>query len=256
MEVIKSYEELEEFIKLQQLARWIIAYDKWDNGDKPARVACATFKDGDQKSNLEYTESCLRYAKNTRLYMKGWRDSATTSPCYAEIMIPGSQEISPIQQMQQMVGTTQQPAFDREELMRDIRNQVKNEYEAKELERKKKELEDERKAINEERNSFMGVMAHYFAPVAQMLAQKAGVPVTGILNAGGEVAADTIKPAGTSPEEQNQEDFTDEEAAELESILLRLKKAEPEYMQLLQRVVELAEAHDSTYTMARGFLLK
>lgn len=255
MEAIKSFQELEEWIKLQQLVRWIISYDKVDSGDKPARVACQAYADKPQEDNLEYTENCLKFAKGQRLYIRGWRsEKATVSPCYAEILIPGSSDYTSMPQpMQQMVGAA--PSIDKDQLMADIRKQIQVEFDAKEIERKRKELDAERKSLDDEKNSFMGVMAHYFAPVAQALMAKAKIPVTGIeQTAGGEVIADTISPA--EQEDSSDDVFTDEEAAELESLLERLKIAEPEYMQLLRRVVELAEAKDGTYTMARGFLLK
>ena len=38
--------------------------------------------------------------------------------------------------------------------------------------------------------------------------------------------------------------------------MARLKKVEPNYLALLESVVEMAESGDATYKMAKGFLLK
>lgn len=256
MEAITNWPKLEQWIRMQNLVRWIISYDKVDAGEKPSRVLCNTFKENNLEENLKYTENCLNYSKGARLYIRGWRsDNGTTSPAYAEIQFGGDEQqgIS-MQAIQQMIGATQaQPSFNKEQLMKDIRQQVENEFERKELERQKKEIEEERKELAEQRNSALGLLANYLAPVAQALAGKISAPITGIQTAGGTVEADAIKPAA---EPEAEDPFSDEEAEELEQLLVRLKSAEPEYMQLLRRVVELAEAHDSTYSMARGFLLK
>ena len=251
MEAITNWSNLEQWIRMQKLVRWIISFDKVEAGDKPSRILCNTFKENTFEENLAYTENCLKYSHGAHLYIRGWRtDGGTVSPAYAEIQFGGDENY--LQQMRQMIGATQQPAIDREQLMSDIRKQVETEFERKELERQRKELEDERKEFRSERDSAMGVLAHYLAPVAQAFAAKIQAPITGIQTAGGAVEADSIKPTGSA---DTEDVFTDEEASELESLLERLKAAEPEYMQLLRRVVELAEAKDSTYTMARGFLL-
>lgn len=254
MEVITNWPKLEQWIRLQRLARWIISFDKVEAGEKPSRILCNTFKENTFEENLSYTENCLSYSHGAHLYIRGWRsDGGTTSPAYAEIQFGGEEGSSILQQMQQMIGATNHN-FDKEQLMADVRKQVENEYERKELERMRKELEEERKELHSEKESAMGILAHYLAPVAQAFVAKMQAPITGIQTAGGTVEADAIKPTGAPSEQEDV--FSDEEAAELETLLERLKAAEPEYLQLLRRVVELAEANDSTYTMARGFLLK
>ena len=70
------------------------------------------------------------------------------------------------------------------------------------------------------------------------------------------------KPEEDPDEKDNQElvdianDFTDEEGEKLTALMSRFKKVEPQYMELIEAVVEMAERGDSTYTMAKGFLIK
>lgn len=223
MEAITNWPQLEQWIRMQRLVRWIISFDKVEAGDKPSRILCNTFKENTFEENLSYTENCLKYSHGAHLYIRGWRtDGGTVSPAYAEIQIGGEDNYSGImQQMQKMIGATQHPAIDRDQLMSDIRKQVETEYERKELERMRKEIEDERKELHSERDSALGVLAHYLAPVAQALAGKLSAPITGIQTAGGTVEADAIHAAAP---EAAEDVFTDEEAAELESLLERLKK--------------------------------
>ena len=255
MDAIKSYQQLEEFIRLHKLVRWMVTYDKTDAGEKPSRLLLNAYKDAPLEENLEYTKNALQYSNGTRLFFKGWRtDTATTAPIYAEIYLAGNDQPYGMlpQQMQQMIGATPS-TFDKDELIKQVKQEMQNEFDRRELERERKQIEEERKSLNEEKNSAMGLLAQYLAPVAQAMASKARVPITGIQTAGGTVEADAIRPTGS--EETEPEIFTDEEAEKLESLLARLKAAEPEYMALLEKVVELAEAHDGTYTMARGILL-
>ena len=49
--------------------------------------------------------------------------------------------------------------------------------------------------------------------------------------------------------------FTDEEEEELYALLAEFKSVEPDYLPMLRKVVEMAKANDTTYQMAKKFLV-
>lgn len=138
-----------------------------------------------------------------------------------------------------------------------IRRRLELDYEKRDFERERKEFERERKEYQEAKDGVIGMLVGYLKPVAEAFLQKRVAGVSG-LDATENVQAARITPTEEEPQEQVQEEeiFTEEESDKLYDLMARFKKAEPQYMQLIESVVNMAEAGDSTYTMARGILLK
>ena len=64
-------------------------------------------------------------------------------------------------------------------------------------------------------------------------------------------------PADGGEQESEQENiFTDEESDKLYELMARFKKVEPQYLELIENVVKMAESGDNMYAMAKNFLLK
>ena len=122
------------------------------------------------------------------------------------------------------------------------------------LEKERKDFEREKKEFEEEKSGVIGSLVNYFAPVAQAMMQKQSLAKV----AGTDVEAERIVPVPEDPDEGNQEtdDLPDDEATQAYDLLKRFRKIEPNYLKLLESVVNMAEAGDSTYTMAKSFLLK
>ena len=257
---LKSIKEVEDWIDRNNLVKWTISMDRPGDADKVCKIICQTNKNDDPDEKKRYTEACLQYAKGTKLYARGWRtESAGNGTFYVEIfLMPDQDSIYPAQ-IQQMIGATQ-PAIDREELAKDIRRQVLNEVAEQRLAEDRKRLDEERKEFREQQDSALGALVHYFGPIGKQVLQNltgGGTAITGTQMAGGEVQADRITPTPSTDEpEEEASAFSDEEAAQIEVLLTRFKAVEPDYMQLLTRVVEMAEAGDSTYNMAKGFLMR
>ena len=137
-------------------------------------------------------------------------------------------------------------------------DEIRAEYEKKEYERLRKELDDDRKRFEDEKASAMGALAHYFAPIGQALLGSrrmvAGVDAERPVHAAPIVAEEHTE--GPDDEKQEEEIFTEEESDKLFELMARFKKAEPDYLKLITRVVEMAESGDGAYTAAKGFLLK
>lgn len=276
--VLTTVDQVQQWIELQRLERWTISADKADSTNQQQKVIAMTMKDQSMEDRIEYTKKALSMFPGMKLYARGFREGTTICPCYAEICIGGAEkeQNTALDQIKQMIGTTMMaPAakpIDEEALAERIRKEVRYEYQEQELERQRKDFEAERKEFNEQKDGVMGLLVHYLAPVAQQLAQNltgGRTHITGVETAGGEVEADAIRPTVATPvadpvaqpaeaeaEEEADSIFSDEEAEQIETLLARLKAAEPRYLEMLQRVVEMAEAGDTTYQMAKGFLLK
>ena len=144
-----------------------------------------------------------------------------------------------------------------------VTKQVRAEMEAQRYRDERAAFEKEKKEFEEEKKSAMGAIVQYLAPVGQMILQKKLMRNVAGVDADGDVHV----PAGNAriipdidPGEQDlvdmANDFTDEEQEKLYDLLARFKKVEPKYMELIEAVVTMAENGDSTYTMAKGFLIK
>ena len=162
------------------------------------------------------------------------------------------------------IGMMQQPV-DESAIEKRIEARLRAEMERKEYERKRADLDTERKQFEEEKNSAMGALIHCFAPIGRTIMQNRGLlrNVAGVDAEAPVHAQRIVADDGTPLREERVEEvteepspFTDEEADKLFELLARFKKAEPEYMRLLEAVVTMAENGDGRYTMAKGFLLK
>ena len=57
-------------------------------------------------------------------------------------------------------------------------------------------------------------------------------------------------------DEMKDQIFTDTESDKLFELMARFKAVEPQYLQLIENVVVMAEKGDPTYNMAKNFLVK
>jgi hypothetical protein len=149
-------------------------------------------------------------------------------------------------------------SVDIEKLTSDIENRLRVQFEKERLEREWKELREEQKQLKSDQSSAIGLLAGYLAPIAKHLAPTMS-RVAG-LDAEQPVHTAPIQTIETAPANTTQETeecaFTEEESDKLYDLMARFKAVEPQYMELLESVVKMAEAGDATYTMAQGFLLK
>lgn len=122
-------------------------------------------------------------------------------------------------------------------------NAVKLEFERKDLERREKDLENREKEYRQEKESTIGIIVDRIGKVLPRLFPQ--VAVAGIKNENIEIQSST-----DIDNDNNSIDIT-----ELEQLLERFSAVEPEWLNLLKSVVEMAERQDSTYKMARNILL-
>ena len=117
----------------------------------------------------------------------------------------------------------------------------------------------EQKALDEEKQSAIGAIMHYFAPIGQQMLQNKLMRNVAGVDATEPVHADPIQPIATGQPAEQQEEaedypFTDEEDEKITTLVAQWKKADPDYLIYLEKIVQMCVSGDSKYTMAKSFL--
>lgn len=256
-----KWQQVENWIRDNGLSSWRFCYDRTgtqnteDGGETQKRSnRVAVMSDafpGEIEEKIALTKRRLLDETNQTLYGYGRRGKENTGQMYCEVRLvdelqqPGTQSVS---------STPSMPAFDEEKMMERIRKEVRLEYENQRYQEEKKAFEEEKKRFEEEKSSAIGLLVHHLSPVISAMSSKARV-----------AGVDATQPVHAAPihaikqneiDEQMQELFTDDESDKLFELMARFKAVEPRYLELIENVVVMAENGDTTYSMAKNFLLK
>lgn len=256
-----KWEQVEEWIRDNNFAHWVFYRTNPNESTEKINniIADSNFYTGGDEDKIAMTRKYL-LMNGCKAYGVGFRTPNTTQGgIVCEVRL--EQEMPQVAQPTAGVGTP----YDMEILRESIIKEVKAEYERKEYERKRSELERERKEFEEQKNSAIGLLTSYLAPVAQALIAGRGARVAGV---------DTQEPVVTQPiipiqeqQEQQQEQqqqkedmaqqeiFTEQEADKLFEFMARFKQAEPQYMEMIEKVVAMAEKGDARYALAKAALV-
>lgn len=251
-----QWQQVESWIRDNGINSWRFSYDRTGtqtDGETTSQTRSnrlAVLSDafpGDLDEKIALTKRRLMAEANQTLYGYGKRGKENTGLLYCEVRLvdelqqPGAQPVSSVPVY---------PQFDEAAISARIRKEVMQEMELKRYEDERKSFEQEKRAFEAEKASAIGLLVHHLSPVLSALGQKR---VAGV-DASAPVQAQPI--TTIEQEEMINEIFTDEESDKLFDLMARFKAVEPEYMQLIECVVKMAESGDGTYTMAKGFLLK
>lgn len=255
-----KWQQVENWIRDNGLSSWRFCYDRTgvqptdDGGEKQTRSnRVAVLSDafpGELEEKIALTRRRLIDEVNQTLYGYGKRGKENTGQMYCEVRLvdelqqPGTQPVSSVPT----------PVFDGEKIVERVRREVRLEYENQRYQEERKNFEEAKKEFEREKSSAIGLLVHHLSPVFSAMAQKR---VAG-LDADRPVHA---APVHAIPQEQEIDEqvvdelFTDEEADKLFTLMAEFKEVEPRYMELIERVVTMAKQGDSTYEMAKKFLL-
>lgn len=258
--MLTTWQQVEDWIRDNGFKRWILYRDRSRN----EKIVDSMSFPSELEDKLQMTEKYLRLTGGSAYAAGGTSGTQSDLTTVCEIRLAEQQPTAGIS------GQNIQP-LNIGEIEERVRKQVKAEIAAENYARDKAQFEKDKKAFEEEKQSALGALIHYFAPIGQQLIAKglmrnvAGVDTAEPVHAQPIVAEPQPKeekPEADPDEKDNQElvdmanDFTDEEGEKLTALMSRFKKVEPQYMELIEAVVEMAERGDSTYTMAKGFLIK
>lgn len=255
-----TWDQVKSWIEDNSFQHWIFYKSNPDERTDRANdiiIDSNNFVVSDYGDKLAMTEKYLKMY-GSRVYGVGFKaPSAKVDGMYCEVRIEDTPTVQPT-----IAGLGGYSSIG--ELRESLTKEIRATIEAENYKREKAEFEKAKKEFEEEKKTAMGALVHYFAPIGQMMLQNKVAPMRQVAGVDAEQPVHVqpmipdAAPAAQAAEapEQEQSPFTDEEADKLFELMARFKKVEPQYMQLLEAVVTMAENGDSTYTMAKGFLIK
>lgn len=252
-------QDIEAWIRDNNLTHWIFSKNDRTRrqSDAPApndKVVDSDYYGDNMEDKIALTMRVLDKYDDGILYGIGFFGKKATDGLCCEYCKEN-------ERVQRNVGTMPlQPAVDEAAVEKRLRRMIEAEFQQKEYEANVKKLRDDREELDRERKEFekekagvFGIAVEYCRPLLAAFQKRRMV---GQLDSSAPVEAEPIQPIHAKEEKQEEDVFTDEEAEKIYALLARFKKVEPEYLRLIERVVEMAEGGDSMYGMAKGMLLK
>lgn len=252
-----KWQQVEDWIRDNGLTSWRFTYDRTgiqptdDGGEKQTRsnrvcILSDAFP-GELEEKIALTRRRLFAENNQVLYGYGKRGKENTGMLYCEVRLvddfqqPGAQPVSsPFPAM---------PAFDKDEFAAQIRKEVMMEIENQRYKDERKQFELDKKEFEEEKKSAIGLLVHHLSPILSNMTQKR---VTGVDSAA-PVVAQPIHAVET--EEIVDEVFDAKESDRLFELMAEFKAVEPRYLELIEKVVQMAKNGDQNYEFAKKMLL-
>lgn len=258
MAYLRTWGDIQAWMQDNDIQRWNISRTQATQDNNNVFVYN---KDKSEDENKLICERALERFAGDVLYIVGWRTKeAKTGGFSAAILYNRAAQASPAEAARPASGLYGVGgSVDIDKLTADIEQRIHNRYEKERLERMEKDLKEERRSLEAQKNSAIGIIAQTLAPFAQQLAGKlTPMPKVAGIDSEEDVRAARIRVQEEAQEAEEGEEnaFTDEEADELLALMERFKKVEPQYIQLLAAVVEMAENGDANYALAKQFLLK
>lgn len=248
--IFKDFSSVKEWIDDNKLVKYNFRTGRSGGDTRDSNFVFVYDADSTPQENLRILERRLNAHAGMHLYGTGFRTSgANTGGLTCEVNYGREQQPSYMEQLRGMIGSA--PAVDPDKLERDLTEKLELRFKLQRLEDERKEFERERKEYEAEKNSAIGAVIGYIAPIAQLWLQKQGLAKV----AGADVQAEKITPiSDPDTDETDANDLPDEEAQRAYALLQRFRAVEPDYLQLLESVVSMAERGDQMYNTAKSFL--
>lgn len=250
-----SWDQVRDWITDNNFKRWIFYKD---SGCKEKIIDSKAFAVSDQADKLAMTEKYLRMAGG-RAIGHGFADNGSDAERATVCEIRLEEAIQPASG----IGGGQMGLGEIEAMEQKISGRLRKEImaEIREADYQKRlaDVEKREKALDEEKQSAIGAIMHYFAPIGQQMLQNKLMRNVAGVDATEPVHADPIQPIVTGqpaeqPEETEDYPFTDEEDEKITTLVAQWKKADPDYLIYLEKIVQMCVSGDSKYTMAKSFL--
>lgn len=251
-----TVQQIESWIRDNNLTHWIFtrgdrSLPKGDGAEPNDKILDSDYLGDDLEQKIELTKRILNDYQG-RIYGTGWYGKKATGGLWCEVQLFGGGS-NPTNG----VGATQ-PPFDIGKLEESISKRIHAEIEAENYKRERADFEREKKEFEEAKTSVIGQLVETFAPYIPVLKNLGGQRrmVAGVDANEPVHAAPIVADAPETEEPETESPFTDEEADQLFALMARFKAVEPDYLKLIESVVTMAESGDSTYKMAKNFLVK
>ena len=253
--MLTTFDQVREWITDNGIKRWVLYKDR----SKAEKITDSQyFSVSDMEDKMNMTEKYLRMSGGNAYITGSSSNSSSDLNVCIDVRL---QDITPLnsQAAVQNVGAIDSQTIG--QLRESITKELEAKWELKQYAKEKAEFERERKEFYDQRNGIIGAVVKALSPYLPA--------INGALDQRRMVAGvDTEEPVHAAPivpdetqeapeeEQQEQSPFTDEQEEKIYGLMVRFAKVEPDYMQLLEAVVKMAESGDMTYKMAKGALLK
>lgn len=261
-----NWSQVESWIRDNHFAHWIFTKSAPSERDEKTndKIVDSNAFTGDYEDKIAMTKKYLEW-NGGRAFGIAW-DSPKTNIGGSTCEVRLEADIAPTQG----VGQAAQP-FNTGELRDSITRELRAQFELENMKKREADLDKREKELNDRENSAMGAVVKLLAPVGKAMMERAQFRNVAGIDADEPVHAQPIvvdrpeQPAAPGTEQpkdepkdepENESEFTESEEATIYDLMSRFKKVEPDYLTLIARVVEMAESGDSTYTMAKGVLVK
>ena len=250
--MLTSFDQVREWITDNGFKRWVLYKDR----SKTEKILDSAAFPSDMEDKLAMTEKYLRYAGGNAYAAGAPNNAVNDLTTICEIRLSDGQPAQPTQGIGNNYPTIG-------ELTETITKQVRAEMAAEDFKRREKELAEREREFNEKQNGVIGALVGVLSPYLPVLNQVAGMRKVAGVDVAEPLHAQPIIPEAQEQDPQETEEkpqeeqspFTDEEADELFALMAEFKSVEPDYLPMIRKVVDMAKANDSTYQMAKKFLV-
>lgn len=253
--MLTKWQHIEDWIRDNQLTWWRFSLEKTGvqtNADGQTEqkrsnmiVVLSDAYDGDLDNKISLTKKRIMHEQHTLLYGQGKRGKENAGMLYCEVRLD---DVEQQHGTQAVASVPSIPVFDEDKLAERVRRECMLEFENKRYEEEKKAFAKEKEEFEAAKGSAIGLLVQYLSPV---VAAMSGRRVAGV-DASAPVQA---APVQALEAELEDELFTDEESDKLFDLMARFKAVEPRYLELIEKVVTMAESGDATYNAAKMMLL-
>lgn len=257
--MITTRQQLEDWIKENQLVRWkffLTNPNSLKDGERTNDcIADSSVYPGDLDEKIDMTARQLERS-GQRAYGVGFHSDKGTNGGMCEV---AQLQQSSVYSQQQVAGIS--APVDEAAMAARIRKEIMTEMKEATYEQRLKELDQREREFAKEKAGAIGLLIEYTKPIiAAVAAAKSGHTAIAGVDQQGVVAepimVKTTEEAEEAKEAEEESVFTDEEADELLDLMARFKKVEPDYLVMIRKVVQMAEAGDAMYGVAKSFLTK
>ena len=257
-----KWDEVESWIRDNGFPRWIFYRNNPQERDEKANdkiIDSNNFTVSDIEDKIAMTKKYLQMAGGRAWGVGFSKPLAVQDGIVCEVRLEAEAPASGIgmPMQQQNIGEIA------EQLRKSISSEMEVKWKQREYEKERRDFEEKKRIFEEKEQSVWGLVVNKLAPVAVAALQNknlaAGLRQVAGVDTEEDVHAAEIIPHAPSTEhtqepEQEESPFTDEEADQLFALLAEWKNADPDYLALLAKVVEMAKAGDKNYLLAKTML--
>ena len=252
--IFRDFAAVRDWVTTNKLCRYNFRAGR-PNSDDKNNFIFAYDEEASPEENLQNLEAQLESQAGRHIWGIGWRKPNTTVGgivCEVEYG-KDDEQLAQIKRMLSGQGVGYAQPVSEEQMEAKLTEKIMMKIRLEQMEKERKDFEKERKEFEAEKAGFIGVLIDKFGPVVSTYLQKQQLAKV----AGTDVQAERITPVSDAPEEEaDPNELPDEEATQAYELLKRFRMVEPNYLQLLESVVTMAENGNQMYITAKSLLLK